>query len=465
MGAAVSNWVLARAVSSLGQLGVVSGTGLSHVLVRRLQDGDPGGHVHRALSHFPFPAMVQRILSSYFIPGGRDSDAPYAKPRMDTLEGDRESEELSLASNFVEVFLAREGHNNPVGINYLEKIQFPHLPSIYGAMLAGVAVVIMGAGIPLEIPAVLDRFVNHEPASYPVPVQGADKIELARMQFDPAEFVEEATPATPLGRPAFFPIVSSSVLAKTLVRRATGSIEGLVVEGNRAGGHNAPPRGAGEFDESGQPVYGLRDEVRLKQIRDLGLPFWLAGTYGSPDRVDEALAEGATGVQVGTAFALCQESGLTTDVRHALVRQALRGEAVVFTDPDASPTGFPFKVARLEGTLSESAVFEGRRRICDIGLLREMYRKPDGSIGYRCPAEPEQTYTAKGGDAASTEGRKCLCNALIANVGMPQIRNDGSTELPLLTLGDDVAGIPRFCDGDNPEFTAADVVRVLLRQV
>ncbi len=462
MGAAVSNWTLANAVSKLGQLGVVSGTGLSHVLVRRLQDGDPGGHVHRALSHFPFPAMVQRILDDYFISGGREADEPYARPVMDKFEGERESEELNIAGNFVEVFLAREGHNNPVGINYLEKIQFPHLPSIYGAMLAGAAVVIMGAGIPLEIPGVMDRFTKHEAASYPVQVQGADKMELARLHFDPADFREPETPGTLLVRPAFFPIVSSGVLAKTLMRRATGSIEGLIVEGSKAGGHNAPPRGAGELDDSGQPVYGPRDEVKLQQIRDLGLPFWLAGTYGSAERLQDAIAEGATGVQVGTAFALCEESGLTLEIRRTLVQQALQGTATIFTDPHASPTGFPFKVALLEGTLSEQEVYEKRRRLCDLGLLRQMYYREDGSIGYRCPAEPAEAYTAKGGDAAATAGRKCLCNALIANVGMPQLRADGQSELPLVTLGDDVDGIARFCRGDNPTFTAADVINVIL---
>jgi nitronate monooxygenase len=462
MGAAVSNWTLARAVSKLGQLGVVSGTGLSHALIRRLQDGDPGGHMHRALSHFPLPALGQRILDRYFIPGGREADKPYAKPIMDKLEGEHESEELNIASNFVEVFLAREGHDNPVGINYLEKIQFPHLSSIYGAMLGGVAVVIMGAGIPIEIPGVLDRFTKHAAASYPTYVQGSEKAEQVRMHFNPADFREPEMPATDLERPAFFPIVSSGVLAKTLTRRSTGSIEGLIVEGSRAGGHTAPPRGAGEFDAKGQPIYGPRDEVNLQQIRDLNLPFWLAGTYGSPERLQEAIAEGAAGVQVGTAFALCEESGLTPEMRRTLVQQALEGKAIIFTDPKASPTGFPFKVAQLEGSLSDPEVYEDRKRLCDIGLLRELYYKEDGSIGYRCPAEPVAAYIAKGGDPAAAEGRKCLCNALISNVGMPQVRPDGRSELPLVTLGDDVAGIRRFCQGDSSEFSAADVVNILL---
>ena len=76
----------------------------------------------------------------------------------------RELIELCIVANFVEVFLAREGHDGPVGINYLEKIQLPVLPSIYGAMLAGVAAVLMGAGIPIRVPGILDAFVLHTAA-------------------------------------------------------------------------------------------------------------------------------------------------------------------------------------------------------------------------------------------------------------------------------------------------------------
>jgi NAD(P)H-dependent flavin oxidoreductase YrpB (nitropropane dioxygenase family) len=40
LGAGISNWRLAHAVSQLGQLGVVSGTALDQIFARRLQDGD-----------------------------------------------------------------------------------------------------------------------------------------------------------------------------------------------------------------------------------------------------------------------------------------------------------------------------------------------------------------------------------------------------------------------------------------
>ena len=58
MGVGVSSWRLARSVSRVGGLGVVSGTALDVVLARRLQDGDPGGHMRRALAAFPEQGMA-----------------------------------------------------------------------------------------------------------------------------------------------------------------------------------------------------------------------------------------------------------------------------------------------------------------------------------------------------------------------------------------------------------------------
>lgn len=104
---------------------------------------------------------------------------------MHTYEGSRRAQELTVVANFAEVFLAREGHDNAVGINFLEKIQLPHLPSIYGAMLAGVDYVIMGAGIPVDIPGVLDAYVDHNAATYPLRVTGALHGETYKLHLDP----------------------------------------------------------------------------------------------------------------------------------------------------------------------------------------------------------------------------------------------------------------------------------------
>lgn len=460
MGAGVSTWRLARAVSQLGQLGVVSGTALDAILARRLQDGDPGGEMRRGLEHFPFPEMAARICRKYYIAGGKAQGASYKTLPMHIKDGPRELRELCIAANFVEVFLAREGHPNPVGINYLEKIQLPHLPSLYGAMLAGVDYVLMGAGIPLKIPGVLDRFASHESASYPLSITDAQEGDDITMTFVPEEFLERDLP--PLTRPKFLAIVSASTLAATMVKKANGRVDGFIVEGPAGGGHSAPPRGKLQLSEAGEPIYGERDRVDLAKLRNLSLPFWLAGGYGSPEKLREALAEGAAGIQVGTAFAFCAESGLRDDYKQALVEMAVSGTARVFTDPVASATGFPFKIAQLEGTLSECEVYLARSRVCDLGYLREAYRTPEGRIGYRCSGEPVTTYVAKGGKPEDTVGRRCLCNGLVANIGHPQVRNGGRIEVGLVTSGDELAGIERFLPPNGSSYSAADVLARLM---
>jgi nitronate monooxygenase len=463
MGAGVSSWRLARAVSQLGQLGVVSGTALDLIFARRLQDGDPGGHMRRGLDQFPIPEIAERVWGRYYIPGGKAERTPYKSLPTHSKDTPPELKELCVVANFVEVLLARTGHDKPVGINYLEKVQLPHLPSIYGAMLAGVGYVLMGAGVPLKIPGVLDRFTNHEPATYLLQVTGAQDDDDRTMVFAPREFVGRDLP--PLTRPKFIAIIASNTLATTMLKKADGTVDGFVIEGCTAGGHNAPPRGKLQLDEAGEVIYGERDSVDLEKIRALGVPFWLAGGYGAPEKLTEALASGAAGVQVGTAFAFCAESGLREDYKQALLAKALSGEVRVFTDPAASPTNFPFKVAQLEGTLSEHEIYLARPRICDLGYLREAYRTPTGTIDYRCSAEPVTTYVSKGGKVENTVGRKCLCNALMANIGHPQTRNGKYVENGMVTSGNDLTGIARVLQPGAATYTATDVVMNLMSSV
>ena len=463
MGVGVSNWRLANAVSKLGQLGVVSGTALDSLFVRRLVDGDEGGYMRRGLEAFPFPDMARRIWQEYFVPGGKPVGTPYPAVPMHQRKDTRKLIELCIVSNFVEVFLAREGHKNPVGINFLEKVQMPHLSSIYGAMLAGVGYVLMGAGIPLHIPGVLDAFAAHHAAEYKLSVTGALPGQDTQMHFDPADYVEGPLPL--LHRPRFLAIVSSNTLATTMLRRASGPVDGFVIESPTAGGHNAPPRGKLQLNAAGEPVYGERDRVNLQELRALGVPFWLAGGYGNAEKLREALDQGAAGIQVGTAFAFSQESGMRPDLKKTLLSQAVAGTGEVFTDPLASPTGFPFKVALLEGTSSELPIYQERKRVCDLGYLREPYAEQSGRIGYRCAAEPVANYVAKGGKVEETVGRKCLCNALLSNIGHAQTRKDEVAEPALVTVGDDLNTVAQFLAPGRETYSAEDVVKSLLSGV
>ena len=454
MGVAVSSWRLANAVARSGQLGVVSGTGLDTVLVRRLQDGDPGGHVRRAMDRFPIPGVAQEMLDRYFIPTGRAPGTPYKLLPMYKQTVSTAKQRVTILANFVEVWLAREGHGGLVGINLLTKVQMPNVASLYGAMLAGVNFVLMGAGIPREIPGVLDALAEHRVATMRFDVEGGARDAIDELHFDPMAFWSAPPPA--IERPRFIAVVAAASLATTLARKANGRVDGFVVEGPTAGGHNAPPRGELRLSDRGEPIYGERDVVDLAKLRELSLPFWIAGGAGSPEGRRDALAQGAAGIQVGTLFAFCDESGLEATTKQHTLDAVRSGRASIHTDPRASPTGYPFKVVSVDDRDEP----EERERVCDIGYLRTAVRTDSGRLVYRCAAEPVDAYVAKGGAITDTVGRRCLCNGLLASAGYAQARGD-AVEPAIVTSGDDLLRIRRFL-GDQPRYSAADVIAYLL---
>ena len=199
----------------------------------------------------------------------------------------------------------------------------------------------------------------------------------------------------------------------------------------------------------------------------------MAGSYARPDKFAKVLELGGAGVQVGTAFALTEESGMRDEVRQEILHKLSKGDLQVHTDPVASPTGFPFKVLNLDNTLASKQDYDMRPRVCNLGYLRTPYVRPDGKIGYRCASEPVDQYVKKGGHEEATEGRKCLCNALCADAGYPQVRSvkgeaEPYVELPLVTIGDDVNKCRRFIKYDEATgrwgYSAGDVIDYLLSE-
>lgn len=431
-------------------------------------------------------------MDKFFVEGGKPADKPFRSLPMWTLEPPQTLVEATVLGNYCEVWLAKhDDDGNPtggiVGINRLTKVALPTLASLYGAMLAGVDYVIMGAGIPLRIPGVLDNLADGQDAAFPVDVHGSE--ENMEITFSPKSFWNGAEPPV-LARPKFIPIVSSVVLAQSFLKRADGKgptkgVDGFVVELPTAGGHNAPPRGfrydpvskshAVDLNERGEPIYGEKDEVDLEKFRKAvkGLPFWLAGSYARAEKLEEILQMGGAGVQVGTVFALAKESGMESKIKQQILRTILEKDMSVFTDPVASPTGYPFKVLEIPETLSEEAVYMERPRVCSLGYLRTAYLdKESGKVGYRCPAEPVNDWLKKGGEIEATKGRKCLCNALCANVGLPQTRfvtqEDGTrvtyVEQQLITIGDEVNFCRRFIKEEEDGslgYSAGDVIDYL----
>jgi nitronate monooxygenase len=471
MGVGVSNWRLARAVAKAGGLGVVAGTALDTVLVRRLQLGDPGGDVRRALAAFPFPAIARRIQGEYFVPGGIAPSRPFRLLSLPNTRMKLQREAVFVAAAFVEVYLAKEGHPGLVGINLLEKIQVPTLTSLFGAMLAGVDVVLMGAGIPHAVPGVLDAFSRLEAAEIKLQVDdNPDRLAFSS-RFDPAAFIagcraeEEpeqggsraACQIRSLARPAFLAIISSHILAKTLHKKASGRVDGFVVESHVAGGHNAPPRKKGS---STSADYGAADQAELGVLREIGLPFWLAGGQAAKGSLAAAQALGARGIQVGTVFAYCNESGIRPDIKQQLFDGLRRGTPRVETDFEASPTGYPFKLILNADQPDELPRLRARDRLCDLGYLRQAFVDERGKLAFRCPGEPIPAYLSKGGKIEHTRNKVCLCNGLLATVGLGQ-RREPEDELPVRTAGEGLHEILTFLTGEKDSYSANDVIEWL----
>jgi NAD(P)H-dependent flavin oxidoreductase YrpB (nitropropane dioxygenase family) len=457
MGIGISNPHLAKVCSMAGILGTVSCTGAERVLVHLLQRGDVGGHYRRALSRFPFPEIVDRILAKYFVEGGIPSGQKFKEVPLFSLRARRDLIELAIAGSFALISLAKEGHNGLISVNYLEKLQIGHVYHLTGAMLAEVDYVTMGAGITLQIPGVLNALAQGGNPSYRVDITGGTPEQIS---FSPREFLGEKFPRE-LKRPGFLPIISTDALAnvmKAKVEEPEKNIQAFVVELPTAGGHNAPPRKKGVFNDKGEPIYGEKDNVDWKRMREeFGIPFYIAGSHASPEHLAEAQALGAVGIQCGSIFALSEDSGMEPLYRAKMRYLGYRGELVIRTDPTASPTGYPFKVPQLSGTISEQAVYEARVRNCSRKALQFPCRKADGKIVFRCAAEPIEDYLRKGGKLEDTVGARCLCNGLFAATGLGDVG-----EVPIFTMGDDVSFLSHLMRDEHSSYGAIDAIAYLL---
>ena len=452
MGVFISDWRLAQTVSRLGQQGTLSGVALDRVMAIMLQRGDIGGHLRRALSHFPFPQISEMVLKEFFVEGGVLKGVSPKRAPFFTIKPSDLLISLTICANYAYMWLAKEGHKNPVSVNFLEKISMPHLYAIFGVMLAGGDFITMGAGIPLQIPGVINNFVEGKEAKYAIPVIGKNTTSY-EMSFNPEQFFgSELKNILPLKKPGFIPIISSNLLANILVKKLpAGSVQGFAIEKWTAGGHNSPPRN--------KISYGEKDVVNFAEIAKLGLPFWIGGSYASPEQLQSALSVGAAGIQAGSIFALCDDSGLDPELRSKLRFLGFNGELKIRTDFSVSSSGYPFKVAELAGTISEQSVYEARPRICSQGLLVSLYEKPDRTIGYRCPGELVDAFVRKGGDITDTVGKGCLCCGLLSAAELEE------GEPPIVTLGDDVGFLKHLMVDAHGSYRASDAIKYLLGQV
>jgi nitronate monooxygenase len=320
------------------------------------------------------------------------------------------------------------------------------LPTLYGVLLATPAHLLIHHR---HAPAVLARLADlceGRAAGWGVPVAGAPEAEQPDCCFDPTQL----TPTPPrLPLPQVL-VVGPTASALTAVAAET---------------HETP---AGFIRHPESPE-DFPAEEELAALRTLGRPFWLSGHPATPEQFHAARQAGAAGLVVGTPFYYCAESELAAEWKQRVFEGAetdasAQGPARLDVEFVPSPTGFSVPVVKLEGTVGDPEQFARRERFCDVGFLRQLYRREDGSVGYRCPGETLASHLAKGGDPTRAQAQPCMCNGLLAALGLGQIRPGQGGEPPLLPAGEDLRALERFRSRAAEAFTAADVVATLLEE-
>ena len=424
MGIHVSSAKLANCTSRLGALGVVSGAALRHVILEDIRANDE--ETISITKQFPIAHYIEEALS--FMPGGKKHNRPVP---VDTPEPRYSAypRRLSAVAAYVEVMRAKRGHGGKVGINVMWKCPLTVLPTIYGAMLAGVDALLCGAGVPMELPDIVAKIRAGMNMEY-LPLTGTETH--ARMDIaddNSSAFLQS------LDAPRMIPILSNFAFAKRLLDTWEKKYHALpfafVLENHAAGGHNAPPRNKSTFDKQDNL------ETYFDKVVKLGIPVYAAGNFkdgGTRQEFERWTSKGAYGLQIGSRFALCEESGMREDLRNQIIEKNRQESLEVKTDMKASPTGYPIKIAQLPGTISEEAIYKARKRLCNKKyLVRSHFKEmPDGSKKetYICSAMSAEEYGRLGGDPAETEGKVCLCNGLLSTAGYYQDVEDA-----VVTLG------------------------------
>ena len=310
---------------------------------------------------------------------------------MFTAEPHRRSHELAVLGGFVEVFLAKEGHDGLVGINFLDKIQLPTPATLYGALLAGVDYVLVGAGIPRDIPGLIDGLAAHEPVALPLHVTGGDGAA-RRLRFDPRRSCRRRH--APLARPRFLAIIASATLAISLARQAPG-VDGFVVEGPTAGGHNAPPRGRRARGRASPSTDRATWWTSRRSARSVCPSGWRAG------RRRPAAARGLEEAPPASRWGPCSRSARSRDGPRAPRTRDRAGprRAVSRSSPTRSPRppGSRSRSWSSRARCPSRRSSEARERRCDLGYLRDVFagRRHDrlplpGGAGRRLRAQGRQ---------------------------------------------------------------------------
>ena len=102
-------------------------------------------------------------------------------------------------------------------------------------------------------------------------------------------------------------------------------------------------------------------------------------------------------------------------------------------------------------------------------LQQRGFHKPDAQgervLFQRCPAGPIEHFVKNRGVERNTDERRCLCNGLLACVGLGQVKEiqgEVVEEPAIVTLGNHLGGVRRLSRQGQAHYFVQDVVADIL---
>ena len=339
----------------------------------------------------------------------------------------------------------------------------------YGAMLAGVDYVLMGAGIPREIPHLLDELAAHRRRSTSPSTSPARDRRHVHGRPRPAR--PRSATHLPAAAPADVPRHRLRARAGRLPRPRRRAPAPTASSSRARAPAGTTPRRAARLvlDETG--AAGLRP-ARRRPTSPRSPPSACRsgspGGYGTPGGAAPRRARPAPPASRSARSSRCARSPASTpSSASSCWSSCAPAPSTVRTDAARLADRLPVQGRRSSPARSRTpAVYDARPRLCDLGYLRTPYRAQERRVGYRCPAEPVDVYVRKGGDPRGHRGTRSACATRSSPTSASaRHRTDGYVEKPLLTLGEELGGARHLLRRHPSGWTAGDALDWLLGPV
>ncbi|MCH9644831.1 MAG: nitronate monooxygenase [Gammaproteobacteria bacterium] len=108
-------------------------------------------------------------------------------------------------------------------------------------------------------------------------------------------------------------IIGTATAVNEAIMLASSGVDAVVAQGEEAGGHRATFHG--EVEDS----LVAMDQLVAECVEEIELPVIAAGGIMNAEQIKQALDQGATAVQMGTAFLTCDEANIATCYKKSLL--------------------------------------------------------------------------------------------------------------------------------------------------